>query len=401
MTPTHDARVRRRHVLYLPGFDPAGVRRYRDTYVREGARQAGISGYALEVADLPEGNGPGWRVTAQIDGAKVETVVSYLDWSDIVKARLRRPLGESLTGCARAFLIYMRSGAFFGIARVRRAFLIPLLGPYLLVFLVAPLLGLLVAALAGLLVPSWIALAAGIAAAAGFVAFLRARDRRFYVFYLMHVFSLIAERGGATPDLLRPVQAGFAARIREALAGDFDEVLVVGHSAGGHMAVSVVAEVLRGGHGHDGRLALLTVGAVVPLPCLLAGGAEMRADVAECARAEALFWLDVGAPGDGVCMALCDPVAMIGLDLPERRNPLVISAAFHRTLDPGTVNAPGFTFFRRHFQYLCAFDRPGVYDYFRITAGPERLADRFHGQAHSPSRVITRISRYSDIGENA
>jgi hypothetical protein len=37
-------------------------------------------------------------------------------------------------------------------------------------------------------------------------------------------------------------------------------------------------------------------------------------------------------------------------------------------------------YFRLHFQYMCAFDRPGSYDYFRITAGPQTLADRYAGR---------------------
>ena len=40
--------------------------------------------------------------------------------------------------------------------------------------------------------------------------------------------------------------------------------------------------------------------------------------------------------------------------------------------------------FRIHIQYLCAFDRPIDFDYFRITAGPIRLGDRFAARNESP-----------------
>ena len=46
--------------------------------------------------------------------------------------------------------------------------------------------------------------------------------------------------------------------------------------------------------------------------------------------------------------------------------------------------------FRLHFQYLCAFDRPGDYDYFAITAGPVPLARRFAHRRHSPGRPMRR-----------
>jgi hypothetical protein len=44
-----------------------------------------------------------------------------------------------------------------------------------------------------------------------------------------------------------------------------------------------------------------------------------------------------------------------------------------------------------------AFDRPGDYDYFRITAGPLTLATRFAGRAPSPSRVEVAHSGYRSM----
>lgn len=39
----------RRRILYIPGYDPIPPRRYRELYRREGAEQARISGYRLEL----------------------------------------------------------------------------------------------------------------------------------------------------------------------------------------------------------------------------------------------------------------------------------------------------------------------------------------------------------------
>ena len=73
--------------------------------------------------------------------------------------------------------------------------------------------------------------------------------------------------------------------------------------------------------------------------------------------------------------------------------PLVLSAAFTRTLSPEKQKALRHRWFRLHFQYLCAFDRPGIYDYFQITAGPLTLADRFANRPHSPGRITTPANR--------
>ena len=75
----------------------------------------------------------------------------------------------------------------------------------------------------------------------------------------------------------------------------------------------------------------------------------------------------------------------------------MISAAFTQTLSPARWRALRWQFFRLHFQYLCAFDRPGDYDYFRITAGPLTLAERFAGRAPSKSRIDVAVSKYTSV----
>ena len=107
-----------------------------------------------------------------------------------------------------------------------------------------------------------------------------------------------------------------------------------------------------------------------------------------------MTWVDLTAPGDGCSFALCDPVAVSGQGDGTQNGPLVLSAAFTQTLPDARWRALRWRFFRLHFQYLCAFDQPGFYDYFQITAGPHRLRDRFRGRAPSPSRIVTQTTRY-------
>ena len=54
-------------------------------------------------------------------------------------------------------------------------------------------------------------------------------------------------------------------------------------------------------------------------------------------------------------------------------------------------------YFRLHFQYMCAFDRPGHYDYFQITAGPVTLGARYAGRAPSKSRIETPLSGFRSV----
>jgi hypothetical protein len=144
-------------------------------------------------------------------------------------------------------------------------------------------------------------------------------------------------------------------------------------------------------------LALLTLGQVVPMVSFLPDAHELRAELHLLAASEAITWVDVTAPGDGCAFALCDPVAVSGVAPEDQRWPLVISAAFTQTLSPARWKALRWRFFRLHFQYLCAFDRPGDYDYFCITAGPQTLAQRFAERLPSKSRIATPTSGFTGM----
>jgi hypothetical protein len=177
----------------------------------------------------------------------------------------------------------------------------------------------------------------------------------------------------------------------------FDEVLVVGHSSGAHLAVSIMADMLREGVPDRPALSLLTLGHVVPMVSFLPKAARLRRDLHDLSLADRLTWVDVTAPGDGCAFALCDPVAVTGVAPPGKRWPLVISAAFTQTLSAARWKELRWKFFRLHFQYLCAFDRPGDYDYFQITAGPVPLGARYGARKPSASRIEVARSGYRSM----
>ncbi len=124
---------------------------------------------------------------------------------------------------------------------------------------------------------------------------------------------------------------------------------------------------------------------------------RLRADLAYLSLRDELAWVDVSAPGDGCCFALCDPVAVSGVAPEGKRWPLVMSAAFTQSLSPARWKALRWRFFRLHFQYLCAFDAPLDYDYFQITAGPLTLRDRYATRKPAKSRIDVAASKYNSM----
>ena len=396
------AGVFRRHVLYIPGYDPFPARRYRELYRTEGTAQAALSGYELSLRPRA-GETYGWTVTSQVEGSAVEAEVEVLVWSDLVKASMGRSIAGTYLQLARTAWLYVSSGALRRLIRLRKGPMVAALYPVVVLLLQAlvalVVAGLVVWAAAGLhgVLRVGLALVAGWAVLEGF----RRIDRRLYVYYLMHDFAFTARDGGAYPAVLEARLQFFGRRLRAALASDVDEVLVVGHSSGVHLGVTLLADLIREGMPKGPALGFLSLGQAVPMVSFLPTASRLRGDLAYLSTRAELTWVDVSAPGDGCSFALCDPVAVSGVAPEGQRWPLVISAAFTQTLKPETWEALRRKYFRLHFQYLCAFDnlKGGTwdYDYFRITAGPKTLAKRFKRRKSSSSLVTTPLSPFRDV----
>ncbi len=393
--------VRRRRVFYIPGYDPIPPRRYRELYRKEGRAQAEISGYEIGISAKP-GEGPyGWHVTSHQDGATVETDVEVLVWSDIVRDSMARSILATYLQLARTAWIYISTGTLWRLMRLRKGPVIAALYPVgmLLLQLAAALIAVWgVAAVLSPFAGGW-ALVPAVGAAYGLMHWFRKIDNRLFAYYLMHDYAHSARLMGAYSPDLNARLTQFAGLVAQAMDAEVDEVLVVGHSSGAHLGVSVLAEVLRrrGAPARGPALSFLTLGQVVPMVSFLPRAQAVRADLRYLSERPDLTWVDVSAPGDGCAFALCDPVAVSGVAGQGKRWPLVLSAAFTQTLSADRWTQLRWRFFRLHFQYLCAFDRPGDYDYFRITAGPETLAQRFENRAPSKSRIERPVSKYTTV----
>ena len=389
-------------MFYIPGYDPFHPRRYRELYRKEAAAQAEVSGYQIALKPKAGMGRYGWQVQAKIGGAAVTADVEVLVWSDLVLGSMGSSIPATYLQLVQTAWAYIGSGALFRLMRLRKGPMIAALYPIgmlILQLLIACLLGWLVGWGAGFVVPRPLAALAGLAAIPLVLRWWRRQDRHFYAYYLMHDYAFsAAARGAIPPDLAARMQV-FGEVVAAALHSDTDEVLVVGHSSGAHLAISVLADLIRAGQVPEKgpALGLLSLGQVVPMVSFLPDAGRLRADLAYLSARSELTWVDVTAPGDGCAFALCDPVAVSGVSPPDKRWPLVISAAFTQSLSPERWRELRWRFFRLHFQYLCAFDRPRDYDYFQITAGPLTLADRYKGRSPSQSRIETPVNRYRTL----
>lgn len=396
--------VRTRRVFYIPGYDPIHPRRYRELYRKEGSAQARISDYQIALSPKTGGGNYGWNVAAHIDGVDVEAQVDVLVWSDIVRISMSNSILATYGQLVQTAWVYIASGALWRLMKLRKGPVIAALYPVGML-----LLQLLIAALAGKLLyagvtffggPAWfkgIVAAAGVGLGWQVLRWFKKQDGKLFAYYLMHDYAFGAATRGANPPALETRMTEFGDAIAQALKSDVDEVLVVGHSSGAHLGVSILADLIRAGRvPADGpALAFMTLGQVVPMVSFLRDAHRLRADLRFLSQCEGLTWVDVTAPGDGCAFALCDPVAVSGVAPEDKRWPLVFSAAFTQSLTPARWKELRWRFFRLHFQYLCAFDAPKDYDYFQITAGPHSLAERYAGRPASRSRIVKPVNKFT------
>ncbi len=391
----------RRRILYIPGFDPIPPRRYRELYKREGAEQARISGYGLEFGSRRDRKGFGWGVSGDFGTQRTEAEIEVLVWADIVQGSMGQSIPATYAQLARTAWAYIGSGALLRLMRLRRGPVIAALYPVavlLVQLLVAMAAGWAIGAALGWLTGLgwWIGLPVMLGVTWAGLTLWRRLDGRIFAYYLMHDYAFTAQHQGAYPPALEARLAQFTDRIAEVLADGWDEVLVVGHSSGAYLGVSVLADLIRAGRVPEGAaLSFLTLGHVVPMASFLPCANRLRADLRDLSARPELDWVDVSAPGDACSFGLCDPVTISGIEPADRRQPLILSAAFTRTLSPEKQRELRGRWFRLHFQYLCAFDRPGDYDYFAITAGPVPLGQRFAGRPHSPGRIARAVNKWT------
>jgi len=412
---SHQGHVKRRQVFYIPGYDPIHPRRYRELYRRESQKQADVSGYEIAIAASHGRETYGWRAAAITEGMTTVSDIDVLVWSDIVRDSMSSSIPATYWQLVRTAWTYISTGTLRRLMWMRKGPVIAALYP------VGMLLGqLLVGLLLGGLA-AWILEGAGawlfrwvgwgfafpwfirwpviLAVTAYVLRWFYAKDNKLYAYYLMHDYAFSARWAGANAQPLEDRIDAFRETIQQALKSDVDEVLVVGHSSGAHLAISILADLIRAdGVSENGpKLGFLSLGQVVPMVSFLPKATRLRSDLAYLSQRSELTWIDVSAPGDGCAFALCDPVAVSGVATEGQKWPIVISAAFTQTLSPERWQELRWRFFRLHFQYLCAFDRPKDYDYFQITCGPKSLSERYKDRKSSNSRIDVVASKYTSV----
>jgi hypothetical protein len=387
--------VRRRHVFYVPGYDPEAGTRYRMLFVRELTRYAkrfGEPKRQISRATLSaDGLVQSWSVAAEPATAGAETTYDVLLWDDIVARDFARWRVLSILLLVAGTLQTIVTGLMVRFYRLNWKYGNIILYPFVMVLLLclgAGLLAMLVDGVGrGLGLSPWLSLPLGLLAGLALIVGLEALLNRAFFWQLLNDWVFNWQHGqGWRPDYEARLDR-FADHVLERLAAFSaqgvipDEVMILGHSTGALTAVEVSARVLARdaalGLGLP-SLSLVTLGSGLPLVALQSRARRLRAEIAALLTSTRIVWAEYQAPQDWMNFPGFNPVRHLALDLEGRSvtNPLLRSAKFREIISPETYHKVRWRPFRMHFQFLIANDLRGDYDFFAMTLGPQRLRER-------------------------
>lgn len=409
--------VKRRYVMYVAGFDPTGPAHYHRIYKEQASQQAAVQCYTLEVGDRHKCSEhlAMWSITqTQANGqdpGNTQTDYVFARWDDIVRDHWGRldKLAHSLRFAASFFATqwhYLRTGALWQMLRLAWPPVVALIFPLvlvlaaLLVWIATPWFGTTLLSSFGLQyniapVPMYLGLlfVLWLFVSLSLVWLVGKIEKRIHMLWLMRSYMFTRLLGlGQVPTLDARVKVFAEAIAKARCSGQYDEVLVVGHSSGCTVAASALADSLSlalpensantpGSSITSTALGFVTLGHCMPLLSSLPTAENFRAQLQKISLDSSISWVDFSAPADGCCFAFVDAIAAtVPIDERGLCTPTLLSPRFQTLFSHAQYRALCRNRFDLHFQYIKAAPLAGDYDYFSITAGGSTLNERFASQ---------------------
>jgi hypothetical protein len=383
--------VRKRLVVYIQGFDPRGLKEYYNFFHREFKRACTLNGLSGEVGSPRESAKrftAEWDVSTKGDGWQVDSRFMFLRWDDIIQDDLARAVWWKIVQLYRTIGVAMLNGAFRRMLRASWRFTL---------FAVLPLAvitaWIFFGTFFGILCMNLVTRMGAPELAAKIVGSVTGLGGFASILWLTEPMTRLLQRCDAAAtadqianhkrkDIEQRIDVLMRAVVDAVHATKADEVVIAAHGLGAALAIDLIGRALiRDPHlGEDGpRVALLTLGANLPVVGFDPEAGWFRNRLRQVATAANIDWVDIQSRDDALNFCPFDPVAAhdIVLEADERKNPQVAPISFRDLWKQGGVGLRRWRLFEAHFQYLRANERLGaVYDFYLICCGPLDLKSR-------------------------
>jgi hypothetical protein len=256
----------------------------------------------------------------------------------------------------------------------------------------------------------------GCAAAAVFIAVLgslvKYTEERTYLLYLMAdtIFTWQFSHG-QRPDWYARIDRFASHLVKVAQSSQAQEIVLVGHSSGSFLGSEILARALKldpdlGRRGP--RVVLLTLGGNMPIVGFHKAAQGFRDNLRRLATEPSIDWIDCQSRKDVMNFYPFDPVSGHGIEVGrEKRNPTIVPVRFREIIRQDHYHRFRWKFFRVHFQFVMANERPHAYDFFMIVCGPVALRARIDQPAAtldlSDDDITTREKAWKklDLGQRS
>jgi len=381
--------VRHRAIFFIGGYEQKAPRAFFGRLTKQLSYFDSLWGYTSEVSAVEvsadEEIGTIIISTSSAQEAwSTETEFSFLSLNKLVLADFARPMTVRLVRYLGSFADFVFSGTavrFFAHAwRFGLYFVYPFL--VLALFL---LLGCCVTLL------TWPLLGPA-GTAPGVLVFCLALCRlgkQWSTNHLMDLWSFsgafIRDQRGDAEDLLQRYAETVVRKVKN---GNYDEILLIGHSTGGMLMIDVLARCLAidPDFARSARnVVLLTLGSTALKAGYHPAGRSFKTAVERLIDSDELKWVEIQCLTDAINFYKTDPVKAMGLASKGSKTfPLVRSVKVRDMLKPETYLKVRKNLFRVHYQYVYANTKPYWYDFFQICCGPMPIYERVEKRVVGP-----------------
>ena len=395
--------VRRRHIIYLHGYDPDGAGKYFSLFRELVARANPLWRVHSDLGDLTfeSEDIATWNVVTSGPNWQVYTHYHFIRYDDAVKANLAEPIMRQIGRTMKWVFGDLVSGTARWMFRTSWQFAALTVAMQLLYFVWIALsiaAGVLAFdAMGGQLDLPWSA-AIAVAIALSLFMVLRPLIGRIFVIRYNNFFPYLRELGrGEKTRMDRPIEIGSARLQALVAANDADEIVVAGHCFGTPLVLGLVSRALNidpdlGRRGPP--IVMLTIASIVPAVAFHPSAKKMRDIIRRLATEPSVTWIDCQSRTDAMNFPNFDPVVGVGIDAgPERCNPLVWQVRFRDMLPSRDVRRMRWKLMRLHFQFIMPNVMRAPYDYFMLVCGPVPVID----WAKEPRETLSQISPQGDF----
>jgi hypothetical protein len=381
-------RVRHRHIIYIQGYDPRGLAQYYRmfrTELRKFSRLYHVNATISRPNVAPDDESASWTIETKAADWQTRTSYDFLRFEDFIQRDLAQPIWQTVS---LAVWIYWRLVFTGTIARFTRAnwrFTAFISYPHIVLLLealgVAAVAFVFQKALDAIGIPDLFSVAAATAIFIALIgSMLKYTENNTYVLYLLaDTIWTWQFSHRQRPEWDERIDRFAEHLVKVARTSDAEEIAVVGHSSGSFLGTEIMARALKldPSLGRRGpRVLLLTIGGNLPIVGFHAVSTEFRDHLRQLAVEPSIDWIDCQARKDVMNFYQFDPIAAHGIKLDGKRNPNIVPVRFRDIVKEEHYESWRWQFFRVHFQFVMANERPHAYDFFMIVCGPVALRER-------------------------